>query len=169
VADSSTTTRRLLDKIDIEVQIVAKGVAQQEKVASELATLAGDDTVPRENLVTSFKSELNTGYGVATPGDFSLSSVESASSVDLATESDGESKTPTVEPDESSGSTGLIIGVVGALVVVAGLAGFAAVKRKSMVSNPRSQRTADEVNAQYGVGIEVTHENPMKRGDDGTM
>jgi hypothetical protein len=62
-----------------------------------------------------------------------------------------------VEPDESSGSTGLIVGVVGALVVVAGLAGFAAVKRKS-VSNPRSHRTADEVNAQYGVGIEVTDE-----------
>jgi hypothetical protein len=165
----SDTTRRLLDKIDIEVQIVAKGFAQQEKVGSELAALAGNDIVPRENLVTSFKSELNTGYGVATPGDFSLSSVESASSVDLATESDGESKPPTVEPDESSGSTGLIIGVVGALVVVAGLAGFAAVKRKSMVSNPRRAATEDEVNAQYGVGIEVTHENPMKRGNDGTM
>ena len=156
VADSSSTTRRLLDKIDIEVQIVAKGVAQQEKVGSELARLAGDDTVPRENLVTSFKSELNTAYGVATPADFSLSSVESARSVDLAPGWDGDSETPTAEPDESSGSTGLIVGVVGALVVVAGLAGFAAVKRKSVVSNPRSHRTADEVNAQYGVGIEVT-------------
>ena len=156
MADSSSTTRRLLDKIDIEVQIVAKGVAQQEKVGSELARLAGDDTVPRENLITSFKSELNTAYGVATPGDFSLSSVESARSIDLAPGWDGDSETPTVEPDESSGSTGLIVGVVGALVVVAGLAGFAAVKRKSVVSNPRSQRTADEVNAQYGDGIEVT-------------
>jgi DNA-binding beta-propeller fold protein YncE len=60
-----------------------------------------------------------------------------------------------VEPDESSGSTALTIGVVGALVVVAGLAGFAAVKRKSMVSNPHSHRTVDDANAQYGVGIEV--------------
>ena len=53
-----------------------------------------------------------------------------------------------------------VVGVVGALVVVAGLAGFAAVKRKSVVSNPRSHRTEDEVNAQYGVGIEVTDEKP---------
>jgi hypothetical protein len=111
---------------------VAKGVAEQEKVGSELARLAGDDTVPRENLVASFKSELNTEYGVATPADFSLSSVESARSVDLVPESDGDNETPTVEPDESSGSTDLIVGVVGALVVVAGLAGFAAVKRKSV-------------------------------------
>jgi hypothetical protein len=74
----------------------------------------------------------------------------------------GTTKLPTVEPDESSGSTGLIVGVVGALVVVAGLAGFAAVKRTSRLSIPRSHRTADEVNAQYGVGIEVTHDNPMK-------
>jgi hypothetical protein len=36
VADSSSATRRLLDKIDIEVQIVAKGVAEQERVGSEL-------------------------------------------------------------------------------------------------------------------------------------
>ena len=99
---------------------------------------------------------MNTAYGVATPSEFSLSSVESARSVDLAPGWDGDSETPTVEPDESSGSTGLIVGVVGALVVVAGLAGFAAVKRKSVVSNPRSHRTADEVNAQYEVGIEVT-------------
>jgi hypothetical protein len=56
-----------------------------------------------------------------------------------AMESDGDSKTSTstLEPEESrSSSTGLIIGVVGALVVVAGLAGFAVIKRKPMVSNP---------------------------------
>jgi hypothetical protein len=93
VADSSSTTRRLLDKIDIDFQIVAKGAAQQEKAGRELARLADDDTVPRENLVTSFKTELNTAYGVATPGDFSLSSVESARSVDLAPESDGDNET----------------------------------------------------------------------------
>ena len=70
------------------------------------------------------------------------------------------------EPEESSSSTDLIAGVVGALVVVAG---FAAVKRKSMVSNPRSCRTEDAVNSQYGDGIEVSHENRTKRDDVATI
>jgi hypothetical protein len=97
---------------------------------------------------------------MATPADFSLSSVESARSVDLAPGWDGDSETPTVEPDESSGSTGLIVGVVGALVVVAGLAVFAAVKRKSVVDNARS-------NSGLRLDDGEMKENPLNAGAAG--